>query len=83
MRAIVENPVGHSRLPAYLRGRRGRIVAYLGRYRLPGELAEGKQDGATRELYTVSFEGSDLWGSDAPPGVTVTADLFESYLRNV
>ena len=81
VRAIVENPGGHSRLPAYLRGREGRIVAFLGSFRFPGELAAGKKDGAPRELYTVRLEGSDVWGDDAPHAVSITADLFETYLR--
>lgn len=83
VRAIVENPSGHTRLPAYLRGRVGRVIRFLGTYRFPGELAVGKTDGVPRELYTVQFEASELWGVDAMPGATVTADLFETYLRKI
>lgn len=81
MQTIVENPSGHSRLPAYLRGRAGRVVRHLGAYRFPGELATGKTDGDARNLYTVQFDSTELWGRDGAPGATVIADLFESYLR--
>ena len=81
VRAIVENPTGHSRLPAYMRGRIGRVVRHLGAFRFPGELAAGKTDGKPRDLYTVVFDARELWGADATTGFSVTADLFETYLR--
>ena len=31
-------------------------------------------------LYTVAFDGSELWGSTAEPNSTVLADLWDSYL---
>lgn len=32
-------------------------------------------------LYTVSFDGEDLWGSGAEPNTTLTLEAWESYLR--
>jgi nitrile hydratase len=31
-------------------------------------------------LYTVTFEGKELWGPDADPTVKVSIDAFEPYL---
>jgi nitrile hydratase len=32
-------------------------------------------------LYTVVFEGRELWGEDAAPGLRVAIDAWESYLQ--
>ncbi len=31
-------------------------------------------------LYTVRFDGRELWGDDAEPGTEVSVDAFEPYL---
>lgn len=63
---------GHTRLPAYLAKRRGRIVAVLGAFRFADESALHGTQARTEMLYTVEFErGEHL----------VRADLFESYLE--
>jgi nitrile hydratase len=79
VRTRVMNPDGHTRLPGYLRGRRGEIEKITGVYPLSDARAKGvKRDEA---VYTVLFRAPDIWGSDADPGGTITADLFESYLE--
>jgi nitrile hydratase len=32
-------------------------------------------------LYSVAFEGRELWGNDAAPGTSVAIDLWEEYLE--
>ena len=32
-------------------------------------------------LYTVVFEGAELWGADADPTVKISIDAFEPYLE--
>jgi nitrile hydratase len=34
-----------------------------------------------QHLYTVAFQGGDLWGDAAEPGTEVRVDLFEAYLE--
>lgn len=70
---------GHTRLPRYLRGRVGTIMSHHGphvfpdtSYRMEGEVAQ--------HLYTVNFSGREIWGDDAEPGHSVSAELWESYL---
>lgn len=68
---------GHTRLPRYVRGHRGVIVASHGPHVFPDAHAVGED--RAEPLYTVGFAASDLW-----PEVThrdrVFLDLWESYL---
>ena len=32
-------------------------------------------------LYTIVFEGAELWGCDAAPGLTVSIDAWDAYLE--
>ena len=72
--------VGHTRLPAYVRGRTGTVVAAHGGWIYPDSNAHGRGE-APEHLYTVAFSGTELWGEDAEPGVTLNIDLFEPYLE--
>ena len=80
VRAKVMNPPGHTRLPAYLRGRPGRVVWTLGTLPFSDRRAAGDA-AAAQPAYTVSFATADVWGPDGDPGGTICADLFESYLE--
>jgi nitrile hydratase len=71
---------GHTRCPGYVRGRRGVVVRYDGPCNFDD--VEAHSDGRRLEpLYSVRFDGVELWGGGAEPGVTVAVDLFESYLE--
>lgn len=72
------NPPGHNRLPRYLRAKHGCIEAVHACYPLADERAHGRD--VLERLYTVAFAASELWGSDAEPGSTIHAELWESYL---
>ncbi|MFU8867296.1 nitrile hydratase subunit beta [Natronococcus sp.] len=78
---VVRNrhPDGHTRCPRYARRARGEVVARRGTQVLPDARAHG-DDGA-EPLYQVAFDGTELWGEDAEDGVSVTLDLWESYLK--
>ena len=71
---------GHTRLPAYARGRTGRIVAVHGGWVYPDSNAHGHGEDP-QHLYTVAFDGEELWGDSAEPAVVVHLDLFEPYLQ--
>ncbi len=70
---------GHTRLPAYARGRLGTVTAIQGGWVLPDSNAHGRGE-HPQHLYCVRFEGSELWGQESEPGQAVYLDLFESYL---
>lgn len=82
VRTQLKNPQGHTRLPAYLRGRVGRIERIVGAFPFPDERALGCADVPSQMLYTVCFTGSDVWG-DGAQAAAISADLFESYLEPV
>jgi nitrile hydratase len=73
------HPVGHTRLPRYIRGKRGVIQLVHGVEIFPDTNAHGlgKQP---QPVYNVRFDGRELWGSAAEPNHVVSIDLWESYL---
>ncbi len=72
---------GHTRLPAYARGKAGVIAAVHGGWVYPDDNAHGRGENPCY-LYTVTFDGVELWpGGD--PLMTVSLDLFEPYLNHV
>lgn len=74
-----QHPTHHTRLPRYVRGKRGRIDRVHGVYTLPDTNAHG---GGThpQPVYSVCFAARDLWGDAAAPADSVYIDLWESYL---
>jgi nitrile hydratase len=76
------HPTGHTRLPRYVRGKRGIVESFLGVETLPDASAHGR--GMSPEpVYNVRFEASELWGSSADGRGWVHVDLWESYLEPV
>ena len=73
---------GHTRLPAYVRGRTGTITAWHRSWVLPDTNAHGLGENP-EHLYTVAFTGSTLWGGSVDSQIEVCIDLFESYLSPV
>lgn len=73
------NPPSHTRVPRYVRGRRGRIDRTHGVFVFPDANAKSG-DEAPQWLYAVRFEGGELWGADAEPGAVVYVDLWDDYL---
>jgi nitrile hydratase subunit beta len=70
---------GHHRMPAYVRGHVGTIVALRPAAVLPDSTAHFIAEDA-QHVYTVEFSSTVLWGSDAEPS-TLHIDLFESYME--
>jgi hypothetical protein len=52
---------GHVRTPAYVRGRTGRIVDFVGYFLNPEALSVGDTSGPLVPLYRVAFEMRELW----------------------
>lgn len=70
---------GHTRLPTYAAGARGRIVRYHGTHVLPDSNAHrlGEQP---EPLYAVAFPAAELWAHPEHPDDEVVLDLWQSYL---
>jgi nitrile hydratase len=80
VRARNLNPLGHTRLPRYARGRTGTIALHHGAHVFPDSHAHGGGEDA-RHLYTVRFTARELWGADASAKDSVSLDLWEPYLE--
>jgi nitrile hydratase subunit beta len=76
------NPSGHTRLPRYARGKRGRIERVYGVFVFPDANAHGRGP-CPQWLYRVRFSGTELWGPDGDPGLDVSIDAWESYLQRI
>ena len=70
---------GHTRLPSYAAGAKGRIMRYHGTHILPDSNAHGLGE-APEPLYAVAFKASELWAHPEHPGDEVVLDLWQSYL---
>ena len=73
------NPLHHTRLPRYIRSRRGVIEADHGIFLLPDTNAHGGPDKPQR-VYNVRFSAQELWCEDAPANDSVYIDLFDDYM---
>ena len=81
-RRIAENTMtlgGHTRLPVYAAGARGRILRLHGTHVLPDSNAHGHGE-APEPLYAVAFPASELWTHPEHPRDEVVLDLWQSYL---
>ncbi|NML47220.1 nitrile hydratase subunit beta [Ramlibacter sp. G-1-2-2] len=70
----------HTRLPGYVHGKCGVVERLHGCHVFPDAHAQGLGE-RPEALYTVVFEGEELWGADAAPGLRVSVDAWQSYLE--
>lgn len=76
---ILHSVSGHTRLPAYARGKSGEIIACHDVWAFPDTNAHDRGE-QPQYLYTVAFDGDVLWGSAGDSKLEVCLDLFEPYL---
>jgi nitrile hydratase len=74
------HPKTHTRLPRYARDKVGVVEALRGCHVFPDTVAVGK-DEDPQWLYTVLFDGRELWGESAEPSLKVSIEAFEPYLE--
>jgi nitrile hydratase subunit beta len=72
------HPSTHTRLPRYAQGKIGIIERCHGCQVFPDSAAINLGDDP-QWLYTVVFEGRELWGAEADPTLKVSIDAFEPY----
>jgi nitrile hydratase len=77
VRVKAGDPDHHTRVPRYVRGHTGVIVAAIDRWPLPDDSARGIDPPREETCYAVRFSAADLWRSGDH---AVTVDLWESYL---
>lgn len=80
-----DHPAGHTRAPRYVRGHVGVVEIVHGAHVFADRQAAtpvGQPfDDRPEWLYTVAFEGRELWGGSAEPGTRVSVDAWEPYLE--
>jgi nitrile hydratase len=80
VRAKNMHPVTHTRLPRYARGHVGVVERNLGCNVFPDSAAMEAGENP-QWLYTVVFDGAELWGPDGDPTTKISIDAFEPYLE--
>jgi nitrile hydratase subunit beta len=80
VRAKTIHPPTHTRLPRYVRGHTGTVERVLGCHVFPDSNATGAGENP-QWLYTVIFDGDELWGNGSDPNVKVSVDAWEPYLE--
>jgi len=82
VRVLRKRTIGHSRVPAYVRGAIGRVERTLREFLIPEDDAFGRRDGRRRTLYRVRFATSALWPeSRTPAGDEVQIEIYEHWLE--
>ncbi len=80
VRARNINPLGHTRLPRYVRAKSGTIDRIHGIFVFPDTNAHFKGE-HPQYLYSVRFSASELWGDEAATRDSVYVDLWDDYLE--
>jgi len=80
VRARNMHPLTHTRLPRYVRGHVGLVERDHGCHVFPDTAAQDAGENP-QWLYTVVFDGAELWGADGDPTLKVSIDAFEPYLE--
>ncbi len=80
VRAKSDHVPGHVRMPAYIRGKIGVVVAESPAYPFPDAQAHGVAS-ADEPTYDVRFSTADLWPSSADAAF-VHVGVFQSYLEH-
>jgi len=72
----------HTRLPGYAAGRVGTVERVHGTHVFADTNAQGLGE-QPQWLYAVRFDGRELWGDEAQPGLSVSIDAWDDYLERV
>lgn len=80
VRTLARAAPHHTRLPGYARGKLGTIEHVHGNHVFADSHAQGLGEDP-QPLYTVVFEGTELWGPQSAPGLRVSIDAWQPYLE--
>jgi len=82
VRARDLNPLGHTRLPRYVRGRHGTVIRDHGVFVFPDTNSQFRGE-QPQHLYGIRFGARELWGEGADARDAVYLDLWEDYLEAI
>lgn len=84
VRVGTRQPIGHYRVPTYLRGKAGRVEQVIGPAVDNEEEGYGHNAGSRRHYYRVAFAMTEIW-----PGYTgqthdgLLIEIYESWLERI
>jgi hypothetical protein len=77
-------PIGHYRVPTYMRGKTVKVTEVIGKYINPETEAFGKNAGDKMWCYHVTIHEPELWPDyQGQPQDSVIIEIFESWLEPV
>jgi nitrile hydratase len=78
---LVKNwqPTTHTRLPGYIRGKKGIVEKDYGVFAFPDTHAHGLGEKA-QHCYSVRFTARELWGETASDRDSLRVDVFDDYM---
>jgi nitrile hydratase subunit beta len=74
------NPIGHTRLPRYARGKLGTVDRDHGVFIFPDTNVAGLGE-KPQHVYSIRFAARELWGEQASPRDSVYIDMWDDYLE--
>ena len=80
----VRFPIGHYRVPFYLRGKKVQVIRILGRYVNPEEEGFGRNAGGKLWCYMIRIKQNELWPEyTGDPGDHLEVEVFEPWLDEI
>ncbi len=73
------NISGHTRLPRYVRGRVGTVAKLYSAQDIQDHVPDSEK--GPQPVYSVRFDGRELWGDTAESNQVLYIDMWESYLE--
>ena len=73
------NPTTHTRLPRYVRGKRGVVEFDHGVFAYPDTSAHGQGE-KPQHVYSVRFSARELWGPQGSERDSLYIDLWDDYM---
>jgi len=73
------HPTTHTRLPGYIRGKKGIVEKDYGVFAFPDTHAHGKGE-KPQHCYSVRFTARELWGEQASDRDSLRVDVFDDYM---
>jgi nitrile hydratase len=85
VRVTTRSPIGHYRVPGYLRGRSGTVLSIIEPPMVDNETeGYGQNAGSRRYYYRVSFPLRSLWAAyDGAPADELRIEIFETWLERI
>lgn len=85
VRVLTRSPIGHYRVPMYLRGKAGTVEAVIEPAAVDNEReGYGRNAGTRRHYYRIGFTMTDIWPDYAgSPADSLRIEVYETWLEGI